>query len=137
MTAEMATVMGKNSNGRNASVCLAHAIADELRRMHPMGTQKAVARDLDCGLKLAESILSEHLSAPTLARIIGAYGAEWVAERVLEAAGMTFETVIENRVERAERAAAQAQERAREARSLHTKLQAARRSDPGGPGLQA
>lgn len=125
------TIIGRNSHDRNDAVCLGRAIAAELRRMDPVGTQKALERRLSCGRKLAESILDGHLSAPTLGKLIAAFGAPWLAERVLEAAGLNLEILIETKAAEAEAAADRAREAAREARALHERFTTAQRGDLG------
>lgn len=115
---------------------LGRTVALALRHLYPFHTAKCVARAMGCTTKAAESLLDGKLSARTATMLITAFGPGWVAERVLEAAGQTLETYIDNQAAEAERAAARARERAAEARSRLEKLQAARGGDPGRAGAQ-
>jgi hypothetical protein len=128
--------MGAETQDSGTVVCLARAITARLQRSYPHHTAKYVARDLGCTPKAAANLLDGHLSTPSMGRLIRAYGAGWVAERVLEAAGHTLETYIDHQAAEAERAAARARERARDARSRVEKYQAARGGNPGRAGAQ-
>jgi hypothetical protein len=129
--------MGQETQDNPRTACLARAISAELRRRYPNNTAGYVAQDLQCTKKAAANLLDFHLSATSIARIIAVYGAGWVADRVMEAAGTTLENFIEHQAAEAERAAVRARERAREARELGSKLQAVRRLDPGRDGAPA
>ena len=125
-----ASRMGGKYNDSGTVACLGRAISAELRRTYPNHTAKRVMRDLDCGIKLAESVLGGHLSAPTVARIIAAYGPGWVAERVLEAAGSSLETYIRTQAAEAEASARHHLEKAKELVELESQLRASRRPKP-------
>ena len=128
MTTEVRTLMGKNSHDASHTVCLARAIAAELKRRYPANTMKQVARDLGCTPKAAENLLDGHLSAASAARLISAYGPGWVAERVLEAAGSSLEDYIRAQADAARAAAHQHEKKAQELAQLETDLRAARRA---------
>lgn len=136
MTMMDRSFMGAETQDTQAIPCIARAITAELARCYPHHTAKYVARDLGCTPKAAANLLEGHLSAASLGRLIKAYGAGWVAERALEAAGQTLEAYVDHQAAEAELAAARAKERAGEARRLHAKVQAARRRDPGRAGAQ-
>lgn len=125
------SVMGNKSHNLLGETCFARAISAALRRQFPAHTVKTVAGHLNCSPKTAENILNGHLSGATITKLIAAYGPGWVAERTMEAAGLTLETYIQTQVAEAESAAARARERAQEARRIHEAYQAARRGDPG------
>jgi hypothetical protein len=127
--------MVTKTHRKRPDACLARAIAAELRRTYPHHAAKYVARDLDCTPKAAANLLAGHLSTTSIARVIGAYGPGWVAERVLEAAGLTLESYVEIQAAEAERAAVRARETAIAARTLRKRLETARGGDPrhGGP----
>lgn len=126
--------MGAGTQDSGTVACLARAIAAELRRRYPHHAAKHVAQDLDCTPKAAANLLDGHLSAASVARVINAYGPGWVAERVLEAAGTSLTEYIDHQAAEAERAAARALDRAREARTLHAKFETARRRGVGDVG---
>lgn len=119
--------MGNES--QDTTGCLAHALADELRRRYPQHTVKSVAGDMGSTPKAAENLLNGHLSATSLARLIATYGPGFVAEAVMTAAGTTLEQYIDQQADAAEQAADRARERANELRARKARLAAARRSD--------
>lgn len=121
------TLMGNETQDTGTVLCLARAISAELRRNYPTNTVKSVARDLCCTPKAAANLLDGHLSAASVAKVIGAYGPGWVAERVLEAAGLNLEAYIRSQAEEARASAHRHEERARELAHLETQLAASRR----------
>lgn len=126
------TFMGAKTQDSGSVACLARAISLELARRYPHHTAKHVAQDLGCTPKAAANLLDGHLSAASVAKVIGAYGPGWVAERVLEAAGLTLETYIRAQADEAEASAHRHQERARQLAQLETQLAASRRAQPEG-----
>ena len=128
------TLMGTKTQDTRPVACLARAISTELQRRYPHHTAKHVAQDLACTAKAAANLLDGHLSATSVARVITTYGPGWVAERVLEAAGLTLETYIDNQAAEAESAAVRARETALAARNLRTKLEVVRSRHPGDSG---
>lgn len=127
MTLMERTFMGAETQDTSRETCLARAISAALASRYPHHTAKYVAQDLDCTPKAAANLLEGHLSAASIGRVITAYGPGWLAERVLEAGGLTLESYIDHQAAEAERAAAQALECAKEARTRYAKYQAARR----------
>jgi hypothetical protein len=119
---------GNDSLDNTSDACLGQAMAAEWRRRYPQNTIGHIQQDLDVSRKAAESLLAGQFSSTSLGRIILAYGPGWVAERVMEAAGTNLEQYIEKQVAEAERAAALAKEKARNARERLAKYQAAVRS---------
>jgi hypothetical protein len=109
--------MGIETQDNHHTACLARAIAAALKERYPVQTAGFVAQDLGCTKKAAANLLDGHLSATSVARVIHVYGAGWVAERVLEAAGTTLENYIRSNADRArqEQAAAEERRRAHEA----------------------
>ncbi len=122
--------MGAKTQDTGSVACLARAISSELVRLYPHHTAKHVAQDLGCTPKAAANLLDGHLSAASVAKVIGAYGPGWVAERVLEAAGYSLESYIRAQAEEAEATAHRHSERARELAHLETQLAASRRPQP-------
>ena len=132
MTLMDRTFMGAKTQDTGSVACLARAISFELTRRYPHHTAKHVAQDLGCTPKAAANLLEGHLSAASVAKVIGAYGPGWVAERVLEAAGWTLETYIRSQAEEARATAHLHEEKARELAHLETQLAASRRPQPEG-----
>lgn len=137
MTSGARTFMAARSQDNSQKERLARAISDALTDRYQHHTAKHVARDLDCTPKAATNLLRGHLSIASAAKLISAYGAGWLAERVLEAAGQTLESYIDQQAEAAEAAAAKAREHAEEARRRHANFSAARRGNPGDDGPRA
>ena len=132
MTLMDRSFMGAQTQDTGSVVCLARAISAELTRRYPHHTAKHVAQDLGCTPKAAANLLDGHLSAASVARVIGAYGPGWVAERVLEAGGWTLETYIRTQADEARASAHRLEEKARQLAHLETQLAASRRSQPAG-----
>lgn len=132
MTLMDRSFMGAETQDTQARMCLARAISTELARQYPHHTAKHVARDLGCTPKAAANLLEGHLSASSIARVICAYGAGWVAERVLEAAGTSLESYIRAQAAEARASAHRHQEKARQLAQLETQLAASRRAQPEG-----
>lgn len=130
MTSIDRTFMGAKTQDTGSVACLARAISSELTRHYPHHTAKHVAQDLGCTPKAAANLLDGHLSAASVAKVIAAYGPGWVAERVLEAAGLSLETYIRTQADEARASAHRHQERARELAHLETQLLASRRPQP-------
>lgn len=124
--------MGAETQDTGTTACLARAISAELHRRYPHHTAKYVARDLDCTTKAAANLLDGHLSAASVARVIGAYGPGWVAERVLESAGWSLEAYIRTQAAEARASANRHREKAAELAQLEQQLRASRRADPEG-----
>ncbi|MBL8773898.1 MAG: hypothetical protein JNK30_21100 [Phenylobacterium sp.] len=124
MTSTDRTFMGAHPHVSNQTACLGRAIGDALRRMHPHHTAKLVAQDVGCTVKAAENLIDGHLSSTSIARVIAAYGAGWVAERVLEAAGLTLENYIRARAAEARASAHHHEEVALELSRLESALRA-------------
>lgn len=127
MTSIDRTFMGKETHDTGTVLCLARAISAALTARYPHHTAKHVAQDLGCTPKAAANLLDGHLSAASVAKVIGAYGPGWVAERVLEAAGLNLEAYIRSQAEEARATAYRHEERARELAHLETQLAASRR----------
>lgn len=122
--------MGTRTQDTPNQACLARAVAAELRRRYPHHTAKSVAQDLECTPKAAANLLDGHLSSASVAKLIGAYGPGWVAERVLETAGLTLEIYIRSQAEAARATAHSHEQKARELDQLETELRTARRAQP-------
>lgn len=118
-------------------MCLGLAMAAEWRRLYPTHTTKHVAKTVGCTIDAAENLLRGSFSSASMGRIIAAYGAGWVAERVLEAAGTNLEQYIEKQAVEAEKAAAIAKAKARDARERLERFKASRRSCLAQDGVDA
>jgi hypothetical protein len=130
MTAEVRSFMGKETHDTRRAACFARAISDELVRTYPHHTVKHVARDLGCTPKAAANLLDGHLSAASLAKLINSYGPGWVAERVLESAGLTLEQYIRSQADQARASAANLEKKASELARLEETLRASRCAEP-------
>lgn len=126
MAQGLATIVGQFNQASPDNLCLGAVVAAELRRMYPVGGVKQVAGDLACTLKAAENVLKGHLSSVMMGALISAYGPGWLAERVLETAGLNLEAYIEQQIADAESAAIRAREKAADARERLARLKAAR-----------
>lgn len=130
--------MGEYTQDTRQDMCLGRAMATEWRRMYPQNTAGNIAQDIQITKKAAENLLNGHFSSTSMGRIISAYGPGWVAERVLEAAGMNLEIYIANQVAAAEREAAEAKAKLHEARNRLDRYQTAvrgrARNDGADPG---
>lgn len=122
------TITGNNTVDTKGAACLGRAMAAEWRRCYPQNTAGRIAQDVGITKKAAETLLSGQFSSTSMGKIIAAYGPGWVAERVLEAAGLSLEAYVEKQAEEAEVAARRAKERASHARELLDRFKAARRS---------
>lgn len=126
-TTIMGAVPHKRSRGEITDFGL--AVARELERRHPVHTAKMVARDLsaqgvECTVRTAENILSGHLSARTLTRLVEAYGLGLLIEAGASVTGQTLEQFIRESAEDARRERAAAGERWRRQSALVGELRA-------------
>jgi len=119
--------MGGRTQDTTQKLCFARAISAELGRLYPHHTAKYVAQDLGCTPKAAANLLDGHLSAASVAKLITAYGPGWVAERVLEAGGLTLTDYIRRQAQEARATASNLEKKAQELAHLETELRAARR----------
>lgn len=118
------TLMGTKSQGWRIDCCFGDACARVLQRRYPVHTAKRIAQDLAITPKAAENLLLGHISKRSMSLLVQAYGLQFLIDAGAQMTGQTLETFIETQAADADRAAARAEERARELRRLRARVSA-------------